>query len=171
MTTSMRIRVEGNQFIMERTFGAPKDLVFRAFTEAEHLKKWWGPRGWTLTRCDIDFRPGGVWHYCMKCEDPAQGDFYGMESWGKTIYKETNPQDFYSCTDYFSDEEGTINEELPPCFTELEFVERDGSTTVINRSRYETAAQLQSVIDMGMEHGVRETWDRLEEHLAAVQSA
>ncbi|GAA0134512.1 hypothetical protein YSY43_13520 [Paenibacillus sp. YSY-4.3] len=46
---------------------APRDLVFQMFKEAEHLKRWWGPKGWEI--CNVDFRPGGVRHYCMKCVD------------------------------------------------------------------------------------------------------
>src|SRR5690554_1859159 len=86
---SMVTRIEnGTDLVLERIFDAPRELVFEMFAEAEHLKQWWGPRGWDLPYCDIDFRPGGVWHYCMKCIDTSFGEFYGVESWGKVIYKE-----------------------------------------------------------------------------------
>ena len=87
-TATMIHRVENEkQLVLERVFDAPRDLVFKMFKEADHLKRWWGPRGWELPVCKVDFRPGGVWHYCMKCVDPDQGQFFGMESWGKAIYK------------------------------------------------------------------------------------
>lgn len=167
MTTSMQTRVEGNEYVLERTFNAPKSLVFQAFTDPEHLKNWWGPRGWTLTECTVDLRPGGFWHYCMKCEDPNQGDFYGMESWAKAVYGEIRPEDYLSYTDFFSDSEGTVNEELPSSLVMTSFEELDGSTKVVSRSRYGSPEALQTVLDMGMEQGIRETWDRLEEHLAS----
>jgi uncharacterized protein YndB with AHSA1/START domain len=82
-------RVENDKvLVLEPTFDAPRELVFKMFKEPEHLKRWWGPRGWELPVCKVDFRPGGVWHYCMKCVDQNQGEFYGMESWGKQVYKE-----------------------------------------------------------------------------------
>lgn len=82
-------RVENDTvLVLERVFNAPRELVFKMFKEPEHLKHWWGPKGWELPVCNIEFRPGGVWHYCMKCFDRNQGEFYGMESWGKAVYKE-----------------------------------------------------------------------------------
>jgi uncharacterized protein YndB with AHSA1/START domain len=167
MTNEMLTKVEGREFVMERVFNAPKGLVFNAFTEAEHLKHWWGPRGWTLTVCNIDFRPGGVWHYCMKCIDEAQGDFFGFESWGKAVYEEIVDQEKIVYVDYFSDAEGNEAEGMPPSHVTLVFEELEGKTKVISRSRFDSEEAVKTVIEMGMEQGIRETWDRLEEHLQA----
>ena len=74
---TMVSRVENERvLVLERIFDAPRDLVFKMFKEAEHLKRWWGPRGWEIPVCTVDFRPGGVWHYCMKCVDQNQGQFF-----------------------------------------------------------------------------------------------
>ena len=89
MSNQMSTRIEEEQIlVLERTFDAPRDLVFAMFKEPEHLKHWWGPNGWDLPVCQMDFRPGGIWHYCMKCMDQNQSEFYGMESWGKAVYKD-----------------------------------------------------------------------------------
>lgn len=48
---------------------------------------WFGTKGWPLTVCNIDFRPGGVWHYCMKCVDESQ-EYFGQESWGRAVFNE-----------------------------------------------------------------------------------
>lgn len=48
--------VDDNTLVLERVFQAPRELVFKAFSEAEHLKHWWGPKGWTLPVCNVDFR-------------------------------------------------------------------------------------------------------------------
>ncbi|MBN2981113.1 MULTISPECIES: SRPBCC domain-containing protein [Paenibacillaceae] len=169
MSNRMSIKAEGREFTMERIFDAPRELVFKAFSEAEHLKQWWGPRGWELTACDIDFRPGGVWHYCMKCMDPNQGDFYGMESWGKSVYQEIVPNEKIVYIDYFSDAEGNISEDMPAPESTVVFQEHEGKTKVISISRYDTPEALKTVVDMGMEEGVTQTWDRLAEHLQAAQ--
>ncbi len=168
MTNQMLSKVEGNVLILERVFNAPRELVFQAFSEAEHLKQWWGPRGWTVPVCHVDFRPGGVWHYCMKCEDKNQGDFYGMESWGKGIYKNIVTGELIEYTDYFSDAEGNLNADMPSTEIVLEFIEVDGGTKLLNKATYASAESLQQVLDMGMEQGITETWDRLEEHLQNV---
>ncbi|WP_281887514.1 SRPBCC domain-containing protein [Paenibacillus sp. YYML68] len=170
MSNTMVTKVEGQDFVMERVFDAPRELVFKAFSTAEHLKHWWGPRGWTLTVCNVDFRPGGIWHYCMKCEDKNQGDFYGFESWGKTVYQEIVTNEKIVYVDYFSDAEGNEAEGMPPSHTTLVFEEFDGKTRVLSRSTFASAEALKQVIEMGMEQGIRETWDRLAERLQAVQA-
>jgi len=166
MTDGMIVRIEGREFVMERVFQAPRDKVFAAFTQCEHLKHWWGPRGWALTACTLDFRPEGVWHYCMTCQDKNQGDFFGMDSWGKGIYREIDAPQSFVYTDYFSDAEGSINEELPPSDTTLVFEEFEGGTKLVSRTLYDSEESLKTVVEMGMEHGIRETWDRLEEYLS-----
>jgi uncharacterized protein YndB with AHSA1/START domain len=159
-------RVENDRvLVLERVFDAPRDLVFKMFKEPEHLKRWWGPKGWELPVCNIDFRPGGVWHYCMKCIDKNQGDFYGMESWGKGVYKEIVEPESIAYTDYFSDAEGNENADLPATEVAMEFVDLNGKTKLISRSQYVSAEALKTVMDMGMLQGITETWDRLAESL------
>jgi uncharacterized protein YndB with AHSA1/START domain len=159
-------RIENERvLILEREFNAPRDLVFTMFKEPEHLKHWWGPAGWELPVCNIDFRPGGVWHYCMKCVDPNQGQFYGMESWGKAIYQDINEPETIIYTDYFSDAEGNINSNMPSTEVTLEFIELGDKTILVNRGEYVSAEALKTVIDMGMLEGITETWNRLEKHL------
>jgi uncharacterized protein YndB with AHSA1/START domain len=163
-------RIENDRvLILEREFNAPRDLVFTMFKEPEHLKHWWGPTGWELPVCNLDFRPGGVWHYCMKCVDPNQGQFYGMESWGKGIYQDISEPETIIYTDYFSDAEGNINPNMPSTEITLEFVELGDKTILINRGEYVSAEALKTVMDMGMLQGITETWNRLEEHLNQIK--
>ncbi|CAM4092902.1 SRPBCC domain-containing protein [Paenibacillus alkaliterrae] len=164
-------KVEGSTLVLERVFNAPRELVFKAFSEAEHLKHWWGPKGWTLPVCNVDFRPGGTWHYCMKCEDKNQGDFYGMESWGKALYREITVPEQIVYTDWFSDAEGNIAENMPETLVTLDFVEQDGKTKLVNTAQYATAEALQTVLDMGMLQGMSETLDNLDTHLENVQKS
>lgn len=169
MTSKMKTKVDGNVLTIEREFNAPRSLVFQVYSDAEHIKQWWGPRGWEVTACNLDFRPGGVWHYCMKCIDRNQGDFYGMESWGKGIYSAIVQDEKIEYTDYFSDAEGNVPEDMPASDITLIFEEQDGRTKLINIARYVSAEALQTVLDMGMEYGFSETMDRLEEHLESVK--
>jgi uncharacterized protein YndB with AHSA1/START domain len=163
---AMISRVENDRvLVLERIFDAPRDLVFNMFKDPEYLKHWWGPRGWVLPVCNVDFRPGGVWHYCMKCVDQSLGEFYGMESWGKGVYKEIIESEKIIYVDSFSDAEGNTNDAMPSTHITLEFIDLNGKTKLINRAEYESEEALKSVTDMGMIQGITETWDRLEEVL------
>jgi len=167
MSTKMISKVEGNTLILVREFDAPKAVVFKAFSEVDHLKEWWGPHGWKLSVCDLDFRVGGIWHYCMKCIDVNQKDFYGFESWGKGIYKEIIENEKIVYVDYFSDAEGNEAVEMPPTIITLTFEEKDGKTKLINRGQYTSEEALKSVLEMGADQGITETWDRLAEYLTS----
>ncbi|ASR48032.1 ATPase [Paenibacillus kribbensis] len=169
MSNNVISRVENDRvLVLERIFDAPHDLVFRMFKEPEHLKRWWGPKGWEIPVCNIDFRPGGVWHYCMKCVDQNQGQFYGMESWGKGVYKEIVEPEKIIYTDYFSDAEGNINESMPASLITMEFIDLGGKTKLVSRSEYATVEALKTVMDMGMLQGITETWNRLGELLESL---
>lgn len=67
-------------FEITRVFDAPRDRVWKAWTEAERLKHWWGPKGFTVHTCKVDLRPGGVFLYGMKSPD-------GADMWGKFVYR------------------------------------------------------------------------------------
>lgn len=164
--SDMTSRVEnGKILVLERTFDAPRELVFRMFGECEHLEHWWGPRGWDLPVCRMDFRPGGVWHYCMKCVDENQGEFFGMESWGKQVYKEIVEPEKIVYVDYFSDAEGNVDDALPATEGALQFIDLGRKTKIVSRSTYASEDALKTVMDMGMLQGITQTWDRLEERL------
>ncbi|MNN69698.1 hypothetical protein D3C81_1855090 [compost metagenome] len=105
----------------------------------------------------------------MKCIDEQQGDFFGMESWGKAVYQEIVAGEKIVYVDYFSDAEGNENADMPSTLVAMLFEEYDGKTKLISRSKYASDEALKTVMDMGMEQGITETWDRLAEHLQSVQ--
>ena len=51
------------EIVMKRVFDAPRSLVFEAHSRPEHIRRWWGPRGYTTPICEMDFRPGGAWRF------------------------------------------------------------------------------------------------------------
>lgn len=146
-------------FSVERIFDAPRDLVWKMWSEADHLKQWWGPKGWTLPVCEVDFRPGGVWHYCMRSPE-------GQEGWGKAIYREILAPERLVYTDAFSDAEGNVAEGMPEMEIVVTFTEVDGKTKMNSQTLFASAEDLQAVLNMGMEQGFDETLGRLEDYLA-----
>lgn len=87
------------QIKVTHSFNAPPELVFKAFTESDHLKNWWGPKGWTFEVLKSDFRPGGVFHYSQK---PADGNVM----WVKFVYSEMITPEKIVYSSFFSDEGG-----------------------------------------------------------------
>src|SRR5687767_1594226 len=80
-STEAGATTSGEDFVITRTFDAPRDLVFKAFSEAERLAQWWGPKGCTIRVSRLGFRPGGTFHYRMQMPD-------GFEMWGRFTYRE-----------------------------------------------------------------------------------
>lgn len=156
---------ETGELTIERVFDAPVQKVWDAFTDPDKFVQWFGPRGWNTTLKEAEFKDGGAFVYGMKCEDPAQKDWYGQTSWGKMVFKDINEPNSYVYTDYFCDENGKVNEEMPVIDNVMKFTEEDGKTRLTSIGKYNSAEDLQKVLDMGMEEGLEETWDRLEEYL------
>ncbi|ALS28129.1 ATPase [Paenibacillus sp. 32O-W] len=168
-TNKLVSKVEGRELVLERVFDAPRELVFEAFAKAEHLMRWFGTKGWPLTVCNIDFRPGGIWHYCMKCVDESQ-EYFGQESWGRAVFNEIVEPERIVYTDAFSDAEGNVNENMPVARVTLDFVKHDGKTKLISRTQYATEEGLKAVLDMGVIQGINETWNSLADFLADLQN-
>lgn len=85
------------EFVVTRVFDAPRELVFKAWSEERHLARWWGPVGWAIRVRSLDFRPGGVFHYSMATPD-------GQEMWGKFVYREIVEPERIVFVSSFSDE-------------------------------------------------------------------
>lgn len=160
--SDQKVETTERELVLTRTFSAPRELVFRAYSSCEHLRNWWGPRSWPMVECTMDFRVGGVWHYCLR--GPDQGD----ESWGRAVFNEIAEPERIVYTDAFSDADGNVNEEMPQPRSSVELTEADGGTRLTLRARYPTSADLEQVLDMGMVAGMTETLDRLDEHLAEI---
>ena len=86
-------------FVISRVFDAPRDLVWQAFTEPDHMRHWWGPKGFSVIAAKMDLRPGGTFHYGMKAPD-------GSDMWGKFVFREIVPRERIVFINSFSDEAG-----------------------------------------------------------------
>jgi uncharacterized protein YndB with AHSA1/START domain len=89
----------------------------------------------------------------------------GEKSCGKSVYHDIQSPDSFTYTDYFTDEEGSINPDLPEMRITVDFEDMDGKTKVSSRTHFQTQDDLKKVLDMGAEEGMLETWDRLDEYL------
>ncbi|MFD2922263.1 SRPBCC family protein [Halobacillus naozhouensis] len=164
-TSDLKTSVEGRNLVMERTFAAPRELVFKAFSESDQLADWWGPQGWQTENRTFDFKPDGVWHYCMRCVDKEQGDFYGQESWGKAVYKEIDAPEKIVYSDVFADEEGKAVEGMPEVQVTYTFLEQDGQTKLKAQNQFASEETLQAILDMGIVQGFSSQLGKLDNHL------
>ena len=87
--------------VITRVFEAPRELVWKAWTECERLIRWWGPKGFATPFCKTDLHVGGVYVNCMRSPD-------GKDYWSTGIYREIVPLKRIVCTDSFADEKGNI---------------------------------------------------------------
>jgi len=139
------------EIVMTRVFDAPRRLVFEAMTQPEHLVRWFGPHGWTLAVCQIDFRSGGAWRFVLRGPD---GRDLGMSG----VYKEITPPDRFISTESFDDYPGES-------LNTLTFSEEDGRTTFTITVLYASGEIRDAVIRSGMQKGAGESYDRLAAHL------
>lgn len=171
MTVQSKSRaVAGTEFVISRGFDAPRVLVWRAFSEAEHMKHWWGPKGFTVFHSKMDFRVGGTFHFGLRALD-------GSPMWGLFRYREIVPQEKVVLLSSFSDEARGITRhplhmawplELISTFTFEELP--GGKTRFTVRSRaYNATAEEQKTFDdnhTSMRMGWTGTLDQLAAYLA-----
>jgi uncharacterized protein YndB with AHSA1/START domain len=157
---------DGGVFVLSRTFDAPRDVVFRAFTEPERMKHWWGPKGFTVIASTMDLRPGGTYHYGLKAPD-------GSAMWGKFVYREVVAPERLVFVNSFSDESGGITRHPMSAAWPLEmlstfsFTEERGRTTfTIKWSPLDPSPEERATFD-GAHEGMRQGWDGTLDQLAA----
>lgn len=90
-----------NELMITRVFDAPRALVWKAWTDPEHLMRWWGPEHFTSPVCKVDFRVGGKYLFCMRSPE-------GQDFWSTGTYQEIVPMERIIYTDSFSDAEGNM---------------------------------------------------------------
>lgn len=154
-TDTTTIYSEGGDLVFERTFDAPRELVWKAFTEADRVPRWWGPRG-TMTRVvEMDVRPGGAWRYESSGADREDVAFFGE-------YLTIDPPNSFSWTFMF-DVEGVGPMGGPETHT---FEDLGGRTLVRSVGHMGSPEAIEGALASGMTKGAIETWDRLAEVLA-----
>ena len=141
------------QIHVTRDFNAPKDLVYRALTEPDLIRRWWNAKRGEVTVCDVDLKVGGGWRYVMVTEDGREVAFHGT-------YREIVPNERLVYTEVFempgvSDDDATINT--------LTLDERDGHTALTSITECHTAEVRDMIIATGMEAGMQDAYDLLEE--------
>lgn len=154
-TETTTIYSEGGDLTYERTFDAPRELVWKAHTDPQLIPRWWGQRGSTTTVAEMDVRPGGKWRYVSSAPDRDDIAFYGE-------YLDVTPPERIKWTFMF-DVEGVGPMGGPETLT---FQDVGGKTLMRAVSHMGSAEVIEEALATGMTAGAIETWDRLDELLA-----
>jgi uncharacterized protein YndB with AHSA1/START domain len=140
-----------------RVFEAPRELVWEAWTNPEHVPNWLlGPEGWTMPVCEIDLRPGGPWHFVWRKDDSTEMEMRGQ-------YREVVPPERLVNTESWGGE-------WPETVNTIAFTEEDGRTTVTITVLYPSQEAREAATATGMESGMNRSFDLLDGYLASIMS-
>jgi uncharacterized protein YndB with AHSA1/START domain len=160
------------EFVITRELDAPREAVWKAWTNAESMKQWWGPKGCTILQCKMDLRPGGVFHYCMR--------YLNNEAmWGKFVYREITAPERIAWVSSFSDENGGVtrhpfSETWPlELLSIMTLSENEGKTTLTLRWAPIAPSDIERETFNGGHDSMRQGWtgtlDQLTEFLARAE--
>ena len=144
------------EIVMTRVLDAPRELVFEAHSKCEHMAKWWGPRKYALTVCEMDFRPGGAYRLVQRGPDGDEHGFRGE-------YREIVPPGRIVWTFEYEGMPGHVSVDT----LTLEDL-GGGKTRLTAHSRFDSVEDRDGMLQSGMEEGAAETWDRLAELVEAM---
>ncbi len=139
-----------------RKFNAPVKKVWQAWTTQELLEQWWAPKPWKAETKTFEFKVGGHWHYAMV--GPK-----GEKHWGWMGYHKIDPEKMFQGEDFFCDDQGEPNKDLPNVDWTNQFADQGETTTVTITSVYNSPKDLETVMEMGMKEGLTMTLDQLED--------
>ena len=134
------------------------ELVFEALSKHEHVRRWWGQAGSTMSHCEMDFRPGGRWCF-LECDKQGQERGFGGE-----IHEIVPPEKIVQ-TFEFEGMPGHISVET------MRLEDLGGRTRVTVTSLFDAVEDRDGVIQSGMEQGAGEPYDRLERYLKTLTAA
>lgn len=146
---------------VERSFNAPLDLVWAAWTEADILDQWWAPKPWKAETKSMNFSEGNRWLYCMVGPE-------GERHWSLFAYEHISPRSQYSGWDAFCDEQGVVNKDMPRMkWTNRFETGSDGTTVVHVEIHFEKVSDLEEIVKMGFKEGFTMGLENLDEYIKA----
>lgn len=153
---------DNNTINIKREFDANLDLVWKAWTTAELLDQWWGPKPWRAETKSMDFREGGFWLYAMVSPE-------GEKHWSKTNYISIKKEKSFYAKDGFCDENGTMNPAFPQYLWENNFIPKEYKVQVEMILTFDTLADLEKIIEMGFKEGMTIDFQQLDELLLTLK--
>ena len=157
------VNKENKTIVVNREFDAELKLVWQACTTPELLELWWAPKPWRAETKSMDFREDGHWLYAMV--GPK-----GEKHWNMVQYISIVNEEYFKAKDGFSDENGTINADLPQNLWENQYVSKNDQTLVIITLTFDTLEDLETIIKMGFKEGFTMGLNQLDELLKTLKN-
>lgn len=154
------VQRDARTITVQRSFNAPLDPVWAAWTDADILCQWWAPKPYQCVIKSLDFREGGRWLYYMQ---GPQGDRH----WCFFDYETVTPKTYFSGSDAFCDEHGVANSIKPKVRWEAHFQSSADRTTVRVVMHFGTPEELDQIVAMGFKEGFTMGLDQLDELLTS----
>ncbi len=152
-----------NTIRIKREFDAGLELVWKAWTTAEILDQWWGPKPWRTETKTMDFREGGFWHYAMVGPQ-------GERHWSRADYISIKAEEFFKARDGFCDENGVPHPDYPENIWENTFIPKENTVLVDMKLVFDSLADLEKTIEMGFKDGITMGLNQLDELLPALKA-
>jgi uncharacterized protein YndB with AHSA1/START domain len=161
---------ETERMVVTRVFDAPRELVWKAWTDPKYVMQWWGPKGFTAPFCEMDFRVGGKFLYCMRAPD-------GQEFWNGGEYHEIVLHEKIVSSMYFSDSKGN---RIEPAQLGIEHEAIDGAHDVIlfedigngqTKLTFIGNETMQNAIQSGQLEGTKQILDKVADVVAGLAQA
>ena len=149
---------ETNTITIRREFKANRSMVWDCYTKYELLDQWFAPSPFTTETKSMDFKEGGHWHFAMV--EPT-----GTKHWNWLDYLKITTKEKYTSIDAFCDEAGEINMDFPRANQQVSFFDKAENTLVETVVTYSSLTDLETVIQMGLEMGMKATLEKLDELL------
>ncbi len=158
-------------FEISRTIDAPRELVFKMWTDPAHLSNWWGPHCFK-SRCELDVRVGGKYRITMVDPDGVEFPMHGVyreitppERIVMTIVVDDHPKEWFEAIyANISDKNAKLHEQL----LTVVFEEVDGKTNVAVQARFENVAERDAFVKVGMTEGWSQQFEKLSDLVAKV---
>lgn len=152
------VNKESKTIHVKREFDTDLDLIWQAWTEAELLDRWWGPKPWKAETKTMEFRKDGFWHYAMVGPE-------GERHWGKANYLEIIPKKSFAAKDGFCDESGVMTPSFAQSLWKTSFISKENKVQVDITITFDTLTDLEKTIDMGFKEGFTMGLNQLDELL------
>ena len=151
------VHADKPEFVLRRTFDAPRDLVYKIWTDPRYVQQWWGVDGSTIVCCELDVRPGGSFRIDMQASD---GTVYE----NRATYLEVIENERIVTQDQRETSTGTVT--IPPGIHTVTFTDLGSKTLVTLTSRFATIEARDLMVRYGMLDGIAQSLARFERLLA-----
>lgn len=165
VTSSNQARVSlptDEQILIEREFAAPRDLVYKAFTTPELVRRWWHANRGEVTLVEIDLRVGGRWRYVMTARGGPEVGFHGE-------YREIVPGERIVSTEFYEGVPEGVSEEDATTLNTTTFAEAGGGTSLTILVQAKSKMTRDAIIASGMEDGLQDAMDLVEQVIASLR--